>query len=298
MENLVLIEDQLSNSGEYQWDTSQIEAGIWFICGLVSDGELESYDCSGFSLEIDHTKPNNAPKIAIYSPAAFEEIDDVVNIQWSVSDDDGDGLEINLFFRHSSDFVLNPLEYSLDSSGIVMWDTSGLDDGDYYLVMTANDGIITSWKNVSVSVLHPMFIVELDDIQVVPMNPTEEQTVAFYVLTSNIGNVDGSAELIWMVDGVLESTILIDLEEGEEKVFQFSWVATSGEHMISVSTGTTVKTVSISVESRALVEEENALNPWFYSVPVIIAAVGIIFVHRKWAEFRRISDDDDEFEWE
>ena len=61
-----------------------------------------------------------------------------------------------------------------------------------------------------------MFIVELDDIQVVPMNPTEEQTVAFYVLTSNIGNVDGSAELIWMVDGVLESTILIDLEEGEE----------------------------------------------------------------------------------
>lgn len=298
LENLILIEDQLSNTGEYQWDTSQIEAGIWFICGLASDGELESYDCSEFSLEIDHTKPNNAPKIAIYSPAAFEEIDDVVNIQWSVSDDDGDGLEINLFFRHSSDFVLNPLEYSLDSSGIVMWDTSGLDDGDYYLVMTANDGIITSWKNVSVSVLHPMFIVELDDIQVVPMNPTEEQTVAFYVLTSNIGNVDGSAELIWMVDGVLESTILIDLEEGEEKVFQFSWVATSGEHMISVSTGTTVKTVSISVESRALVEEENALNPWFYSVPVIIAAVGIIFVHRKWAEFRRISDDDDEFEWE
>ena len=298
LENLILIEDQLPNTGEYQWDTSQIEAGIWFICGLASDGELESYDCSEFSLEIDHTKPNNAPKIAIYSPAAFEEIDDVVNIQWSVSDDDGDGLEINLFFRHSSDFVLNPLEYSLDSSGIVMWDTSGLDDGDYYLVMTANDGIITSWKNVSVSVLHPMFIVELDDIQVVPMNPTEEQTVAFYVLTSNIGNVDGSAELIWMVDGVLESTILIDLEEGEEKVFQFSWVATSGEHMISVSTGTTVKTVSISVESRALVEEENALNPWFYSVPVIIAAVGIIFVHRKWAEFRRISDDDDEFEWE
>ena len=94
------------------------------------------------------------------------------------------------------------------------------------------------------------------------------------------------------VDSVYTSLTL------EEKVSQFSWVATSGEHVVSVSTGATVKTVSISVESRALVEEENALNTWFYSIPVIIAAVGIIFIHRKWAEFRRISDDDDEFEWD
>jgi hypothetical protein len=40
------------------------------------------------------------------------------------------------------------------------------------------------------------------------------------------------------------------------------------------------------------------LRPWLYSIPVIIAAVGIIFVHRKWAEFRRMPNDDDEFEWE
>ena len=143
-----------------------------------------------------------------------------------------------------------------------------------------------------------MFIVELDEIQVVPMNPTEGQTVAFYVLASNIGNIDGSAELIWTVDGGLESTVLISLEEGEDVVSQFSWIATSGEHVVSVSTGTTVKTVSISVESKVLVEEEIALNPWLYSIPMIIAVVGIIFVHRKWAEFRRMSDDDDEFEWE
>ena len=58
-----------------------------------------------------------------------------------------------------------------------------------------------------------------------------------------------------------------------------------------------------SVESRVVVEEapwisEGGLSPWFYSIPVIIAAVGIIFVHRKWAEFRRMPSDDDEFEWE
>ena len=101
-----------------------------------------------------------------------------------------------------------------------------------------------------------------------------------------------------MVDGSLESTILIDLEEGEDRVSQFSWVATSGERVVSVSTGTTVKTVSISVESKVLVEEEGVLSPWFYSIPMIIAVAGFIFVHRKWAEFRRMSDDDDDFEWE
>ena len=99
------------------------------------------------------------------------------------------------------------------------------------------------------------------------------------------------------MDGGLESTVLISLEEGEDVVSQFSWIATSGEHVVSVSTGTTVKTVSIFVESKIVIEEENDLNMWFYSIPVIIGIVGIIFVHRKWMEFRRISDDD-EFEWE
>ena len=88
------------------------------------------------------------------------------------------------------------------------------------------------------------------------------------------------------------------MDEGGDALSQFDWIAVSGQHTITVSTGTTIKTVSISVESKVVVEEEGRLNPWFYSIPVIIAAVGIIFVHRKWAEFRRRSSNDDEFEWE
>ena len=123
------------------------------------------------------------------------------------------------------------------------------------------------------------------------------------MVASNVGDLEGVAELVWNVDGVMVSTILIDLEEGGDALSQFDWIAVSGQHTISVSTGTTIKTVSIFVESRVVVEEatwisEGGLNPWFYSIPVIIAAVGIIFVHRKWAEFRRMPSDDDEFEWE
>ena len=158
--------------------------------------------------------------------------------------------------------------------------------------MTANDGIITSWKNVSVSVLHPMFIVELDEIQVAPMKPTEGQTVAFYVIVSNIGNLDGSAEVVWTVDGERKANILMDLEKGEEEVSQFSWIATSGEHTISVSTGTTVKSVSIFVGTSGATEEEDNLNPWLYSLPIIVAGLGVVFF------LRRLLSSDDEFEWE
>ena len=55
----ITIETGLSNNGEYEWDTSQIEEGAWFVCGTASDGELENYDCSDYTLEINHTKPNN-----------------------------------------------------------------------------------------------------------------------------------------------------------------------------------------------------------------------------------------------
>jgi len=178
-----------------------------------------------------------------------------------------------------------------------MWDTSNLDEGDYSLIMVADDGVGMVWKNVSVSILHRVFIIELDEIQVVPINIVDGEVVTFYILVSNIGNADGGAEIVWMVNGLLGSNILINLEKGEEKLSQFSWIATNGEHTISVSTDTAIKTVSIFVESKIVIEEENDLNVWFYSIPMIIGIIGIIFVHRKWMEFRRISDDD-EFEWE
>ena len=130
------------------------------------------------------------------------------------------------------------------------------------------------------------------------MNPIEGEKVSFYVVVSNVGDLEGVAELVWNVDGVMVSTVLVGLEEGSDALSQFDWIAVSGQHTITVSTGITIKTVSISVESKVVIEEEGRLNPWFYSIPVIIAAVGIIFVHRKWAEFRRRSSDDDEFEWE
>ncbi|MCH2421413.1 MAG: GPI anchored serine-threonine rich family protein, partial [Candidatus Poseidoniia archaeon] len=289
----ITIETGLSNSGEYEWNTSQIEEGAWFVCGTANDGELESYDCSDYTLEINHTKPNNPPEIVIYSPTPFEMIDAGVNVQWSVTDADGDLIEINLFSRPFSYAGLGTISSGLANSGNLLWDTSELDEGDYYLIMSANDGQTTSWKNISVTISHPEFSVELDEIQVAAFNPTEGEKVSFYVVVSNVGDLEGVAELVWNVDGEVVSTILIELEEGGDALSQFSWIAVSGEHTISVSSGDVLKTVPVFVVSSAEVEDDEEMNLWLYSVPVIAVVVGVVIMLR-----RMLGGGDDEFEWE
>ena len=289
----ITIETGLSNSGEYEWNTSQIEEGAWFVCGTANDGELESYDCSDYTLEINHTKPNNPPEIVIYSPTPFEMIDAGVNVQWSVTDADGDLIEINLFSRPFTYAGLGTISSGLANSGNLLWDTSELDEGDYYLIMSANDGQTTSWKNISVTISHPEFSVELDEIQVAAFNPTEGEKVSFYVVVSNVGDLEGVAELVWNVDGEVVSTILIELEEGGDALSQFSWIAVSGEHTISVSSGDVLKTVPVFVVSSAEVEDDEEMNLWLYSVPVIAVVVGVVIMLR-----RMLGGGDDEFEWE
>ena len=289
----ITIETGLSNSGEYEWDTSQIEEGAWFVCGTANDGELESYDCSDYTLEINHTKPNNPPEIVIYSPIPFEVIDAGVNVQWSVTDADGDLIEINLFSRPFTYAGLGTISSGLANSGNLLWDTSELDEGDYYLIMSANDGQTTSWKNISVTISHPEFSVELDEIQVAAFNPTEGEKVSFYVVVSNVGDLEGVAELVWNVDGEVVSTILIELEEGGDALSQFSWIALSVKHTISVSSGHAFKTVSVFMVSSAEVNAAREMNLWLYSVPVIAVVVGVVIMLR-----RMLGGGDDEFEWE
>jgi hypothetical protein len=159
--------------------------------------------------------------------------------------------------------------------------------------MSAGDGQTTSWKNVSVTVSHPEFSVELDEILVAPLNPTEGVKVSFYVVASNVGDLEGVAELVWNVDGEVVTTILIELEEGGDALSQFSWIAVSGEHTISVSSGDALKTVTVFVVSSAEVEDDEEMNLWLYSVPVIAVVVGVVIMLR-----RMLGGGDDEFEWE
>ena len=296
LDDAVTIETGLANNGEYEWDTSQIGDGEWFVCGTASDGNLGSEDCSAYTLEINHTQPNNAPEIFIYSPAPFSLIDDGVDVQWSVADADGDLLEIDILFRHSSNTELATISSGLAPSGSLFWDTSALDEGDYYLAISASDGRATTWRNVSVSIVHPEFSVILASIQVIPPDPSEGDNVAFFVIVSSAGGLDGIAELTWSVDGEVVSTALVDLVAGTDGFSQFDWIATSGDHTITVSVGEASQGVMVSVSSAPEVKVEEGLNPWIYSIPVIAAVGGIALLLRRMRGGG--GDDEYEFEWD
>jgi nitrogen fixation protein FixH len=296
LDDAVTIETDLVNNGEYEWDTSQIGDGEWFVCGTASDGILRSEDCSDYTLEINHTQPNNAPEIFIYSPAPFRLIDDGVDVQWSVADADGDLLEIDILFRHSSNTELATISSGLAPSGSLFWDTSALDEGDYYLAISASDGRATTWRNVSVSIVHPEFSVILASIQVIPPDLSEGDNVVFFVIVSSAGGLDGIAELTWSVDGEAASTALVDLVAGTDSFSQFDWIATSGDHTITVSAGEASQSVMVSVSSAPEVEVEEGLNPWIYSIPITAAVGGIAILLRRMRGSG--GDDQDEFEWE
>ena len=212
-----------------------------------------------------------------------------------MTDPDGDSLEIDLLFRHSSNTELATISSGLPSSGSLFWDTSALDEGDYYLAISASDERATTWRNVSVSVVHPEFSVILAPIQFIITDLSEGDNVAFFVIVSNAGGLDGIAELTWSVDGEVASTALVDLVAGTDDFSQFDWIATSGDHTITVSAGETSQGVMVSVFSVPEVEAEEGLNPWIYSIPIIAAVGGIAILLRR---MRGRDDDEDEFEWE
>ena len=83
------------------------------------------------------------------------------------------------------------------------------------------------------------------------------------------------------------------MRRGGNALSQFSWIAVSGEHTISVSSGDTLKTVPVFVVSSAEVEDDGEMNLWLYSVPVIAVVIGVVIMLR-----RMLGGGDDEFEWE
>jgi len=230
------------------------------------------------------------------SKVRLHDIDDGVDVQWSVADADGDLLEIDILFRNSSNTELATISSGLVPSGSLFWDTSALGECDYYLAISASDGRATTWRNVSVSIMHPEFLVVLAPIQVITTDSSEGDNVVFFVIVSNAGDLDGIAELTWSVDGEAATTALVDLVADADGFSQFDWIATSGDHTITVSAGGTSQGVMVSVSSAPEVKVEEGLNPWIFSIPVIATVGGIATLLRRMRGSG--GDDEDEFEWD
>jgi hypothetical protein len=96
----------------------------------------------GFTTEAP-APTNDAPVVDVYSPDQ-DTASDTFIILWSASDSDGDPLTLNIYYDTDTDSGNGKtlIIGDADNSGTFTWDISGLPEGQYYVYITASDGIL------------------------------------------------------------------------------------------------------------------------------------------------------------
>ena len=154
----------LSNSGSYHWDTSEVEEGGYYIYGKVDDNNgSQAATYSPGMLDVSHGggHVNNPPVIEIMEPdGSDDEANTVFTIQWTASDEDGDTLEIDLYYDTdtNSDNGKTLIASGLGNSGSYNWDCSEVDENDYYIYGVADDNNgsqVGGYSSGTVIISHP-----------------------------------------------------------------------------------------------------------------------------------------------
>ena len=138
-----LIESDLENTGEYDWDCSEVEEGEYSIYGVADDGQGgTAEDHSEGTVLVSHEVPNNPPGLEVTEPDGDDEADKEFSILWEAEDEDEDTLQISLYYDDDT----NPdngkalIADSLENTGSYDWDCSDVGEGDYYIYGVADDG--------------------------------------------------------------------------------------------------------------------------------------------------------------
>jgi hypothetical protein len=155
-----LSEDAHGSSGFYNWNTTDIQDGEYNIYGICDDGNNEAVKRYGnFPVIINHTadhsqdptsSKNNPPTIYIVEPdGENDRADTEYMVSWIDSDADDDA---SISLHYNSDptdlggiLIVGDLsEDEHGNSGLYIWDTTQIPEGDYYVYAVIDDGNVTS----------------------------------------------------------------------------------------------------------------------------------------------------------
>ncbi len=139
-----LIRDDLENTGTHYWDCSDVPEGDHFILAIADDNNgSRTFIYSNGPVSIDHGQTNNAPWIEILDPEdPQEEADENYLITWDADDDDGDALEITLYYDTDTDPGNGKalIESGLENTGRFDWDSSEVEEEEYHIYGIVEDG--------------------------------------------------------------------------------------------------------------------------------------------------------------
>ena len=150
-------EDNGENS--YLWNTTLVEAGSYYVYAVIDDGKnipLTVY--SEGRITVDHNAP---PFIQLLQPNGIgDEAREQFTITWSDSDVDNNA-SIALYYDidnsgENGSLIVDGLSED-DTSDSIVWSTSSLPAGDYYVYAVIDDGVnapFTAYSSGTVTINH------------------------------------------------------------------------------------------------------------------------------------------------
>jgi len=123
----------------YNWITTSILNGYYYIRLVASDGLLEDEDTILSSFRIQH--PNHAPVVSLSQPDEGGIFTGDITISWIGSDVDlGDVLTFNLYYWNDGSWIVIALGLTNTS---YVWDSTSVPNGDFYRIrVSATDTMV------------------------------------------------------------------------------------------------------------------------------------------------------------
>ena len=168
--NWSLIASGLNNTGLYVWDTTVVPDGDQYLVRVSATDEANNTgsDTSNSSFSIENVD-SVAPVVVVLYPNGGELLVGDVSVLWSASDDVTVDLNGSIVLEYSPDDGGNwsLIASGLNNTGLFVWDTTVVPDGDQYLVRVSatdesnNTGSDTSDDTFSI----------INDYNFPPINP-------------------------------------------------------------------------------------------------------------------------------
>ncbi len=190
-----------------QWNTQMLEDGDFTIMARSLAGPLVS-DVESVNVTVDNPE-NRPPEVEILLPGPDGgEADEVFIISWTATDDDPDTLVIDLFYDLDDDpgNGRDSIESSYENTGEYVWDTSGIEEGEYFI------GIVVDDNNGSAVELYSEGIVRIEHNEPVG-HPPEIEIIYLEVLDHSTMRANWSA---WDEDN---DDLTIDIYFDDDTVF-------------------------------------------------------------------------------
>ena len=226
---LLVIQEELTNTGSYQWDCSGVEEGSYYVFGVVGEGRGIGSDWSDGQITITHEDEYYFTFTA--PPPSGATADEEYLLQWDTDAPDSTTY-VSLYYSDTQgggalqqivSGELNLGEYSWDCSTLAedeywFWGIVSDDRDEVLYVRPESDGSGSAWSEGSVTVTHSTYSME---VTAPPAGGATADSVYTIEWTAQGGT--GSVVDLYYDTDTIPGSGLVDIATGLSNSGSYSW---------------------------------------------------------------------------